>query len=610
MTLPRGLQLGSYRIVDFVGKGGMAEVYKAYQPSLDRYVAIKVLPEFFATDKTSLERFHEEARSNARLSHPNIVRIFDSSTVGEITFLAFEFVNGRPLDEMLGKAMELEDVIKVLRPIASALDHAHSLQILHRDIKPSNILIRSDGTPMLTDFGLARAINSSRRITASGTVVGTPEYMSPEQIGGEALSPQSDLYALAVVAYEMLTGRIPFQGETPVAVLFAHLSNAVPEAAELSGELAAHLEGVLKRGMAKVPTDRYESATAFVAALEPAVWVRSVRPQTSQTDQTAVPVNRRRQQVLVVDDSVANRELIEASLEGVDCEIQMAGDGQTALGMIGEGEPDLVLLDVQMPGTDGHDVCRQIKSTPDGRLIPVVMITGLDGVNDRIQALESGADDFLSKPVDRLELLARVRSLLRLKALYDTLDNAQRVIYALASAVEARDPYTERHTQRVAEMARKIGSQIGLAEAELEDLFRGALIHDIGKIGVPDAILLKPGPLTDQEIAQMRLHPVIGAQIVSPLHSGTALLSVVRNHHEHVDGSGYPDGLTGESISLAARIVAVCDAHDALVSDRPYRSKRSSADAAAVLQQGAGSQWDAEIVKSAVSLSLAPSSSA
>jgi putative two-component system response regulator len=263
-----------------------------------------------------------------------------------------------------------------------------------------------------------------------------------------------------------------------------------------------------------------------------------------------------------------------------------------------------------MPGTDGHDVCRQIKSTPDGRLIPVVMITGLDGVNDRIQALESGADDFLSKPVDRLELLARVRSLLRLKALYDTLDNAQRVIYALASAVEARDPYTERHTQRVAEMARKIGSQIGLAEAELEDLFRGALIHDIGKIGVPDAILLKPGPLTDQEIAQMRLHPVIGAQIVSPLHSGTALLSVVRNHHEHVDGSGYPDGLTGESISLAARIVAVCDAHDALVSDRPYRSKRSSADAAAVLQQGAGSQWDAEIVKSAVSLSLAPSSSA
>ncbi len=598
MRLENGLQLGSYRIVDFIGRGGMAEVYKAYQPALERYVAIKVLPGWFAEEPGSLERFYQEARSIARLNHPNIVRIFDSMTVGDITFLALEFVDGRGLEEFLGQALDLEAVLGYLRPIAGAIDHAHSQQVLHRDIKPSNILIRHDGTPMLTDFGLAQPTNAANRLTVDGAVAGTPAYMSPEQARGEAAGPKSDLYALAVVAYEMLTGRTPFYAESAIAMLFGHLNSSVPATPELSGELAAHLESVLRRGMAKAPEDRYDSARAFVKALEPAVWAR----HASSADLPGVSISRRRQQVLVVDDSVANRELIEASLAGVDCEIRMAGDGRTALEMVAEREPDLVLLDVEMPGADGHDVCRQIKSTPDGRLIPVVMVTALQGVDDRIRALESGADDFLSKPVDRSELLARVRSMLRLKAVYDTLDNAQRVIYALAAAVDARDPYTERHAERVAAMAKRIGSQIGLSDAELDDLFRGALIHDIGKIGIPDAILLKPGPLTDEEAAQMQLHTVIGAQIVSPLHSSTPLLSVVRNHHEHVDGTGYPDGLAGESISMAARIVAVCDAYDALVSARPYRPRRSAVEAASVLQGGAGTQWDAEIVTSALSL--------
>jgi len=583
----------------------MAEVYKGYQPSLDRDVAIKVLPEFFADEPRTLQRFHQEARAIARLNHPNIVRIFDSMTVGKITFIALEFIDGRPLDELLGQPMELEAALGFLRPIAGAVDHAHSQQVLHRDIKPSNILIRADGTPMLTDFGLAQPTHAATRITADGTVAGTPAYMSPEQVRGEAIGPQSDLYAFAVLAYEMLTGRTPFHGDTPVSMLFAHLHRSVPEMPELSGELAAHLESVLKRGMAKAPQDRYESATAFVKALEPAVWVRPAGRQPPGVDPLAVSFSRKRQQVLVVDDILANRELIEASLEGVHCDIRMAGDARTALDMVREREPDLVLLDVEMPGEDGHYVCRQIKAMPDGRLIPVVMVTGLRGVDDRVRALESGADDFLSKPVDRTELLARVRSLLRLKSLYDTLDNSQRVIYALAAAVEARDPYTERHAERVADMARKIGLELRLSERELEDLFRAALIHDIGKIGVPDSILLKPGPLTDDERAQIELHPVIGAQIVSPLHSGTPLLSVVRNHHEHFDGTGYPDGLAGESIPLAARIVAVCDAHDALISARPYRAKRSEAEAAAVLQAGAGTQWDAEIVKVALALPTA-----
>jgi len=228
--------------------------------------------------------------------------------------------------------------------------------------------------------------------------------------------------------------------------------------------------------------------------------------------------------------------------------------------------------------------------------LPVVMITSLDRTEDRVRALESGADDFMTKPVQRVELVARVRSALRLKAVYNTLDSAEHVIFALAAAVEAKDPYTGKHTQRVAESARQLGMRMGLPEPALEALYRGGIIHDIGKIGVPDAVLLKPGPLDPEESAQMRAHTVIGEGIVSPLRSGFNLLPIIRHHHEHFDGNGYPDGLRGAAIPRLARIVAVCDAYDALVNDRPYRERRTVAEAIATLKEGAGKQWDPEVV--------------
>src|SRR5204863_198722 len=200
---------------------------------------------------------------------------------------------------------------------------------------------------------------------------------------------------------------------------------------------------------------------------------------------------------------------------------------------------------------------------------------------DRVRALESGADDYMTKPVDRMELVARVGSALRLKAVYDSLDSAEHVIFALAAAVEAKDPYTEAHTQRVAESARRIGSSLGLPSSDLEALYRGGLIHDIGKIGVPDAILLKPGPLDSDEMTKMQRHPIIGANIVAPLRSGATLLPIIRNHHEHFDGTGYPDRLSGAGIPRLARIVSVSDAFDALVNDRPYRQRKSVDEALA-----------------------------
>jgi putative two-component system response regulator len=241
-------------------------------------------------------------------------------------------------------------------------------------------------------------------------------------------------------------------------------------------------------------------------------------------------------------------------------------------------------------------VCRRIKSSPASRLVPVVMITSLDQTTDRIRALEAGADDYMTKPVDRVELVARVRSALRLKSVYDSLDSAEHVIFALAAAVEAKDPFTEAHTQRVAESARRLGAGLGLPAADLDALYRGGLIHDIGKIGVPDAILLKPGPLDSEELTTMHLHPIIGENIVGPLRSGAALLPIIRHHHERYDGTGYPDRLAGASIPRLARIVAVCDAFDALINDRPYRARKAPDEALAILRAGARHQWDPEVV--------------
>jgi putative two-component system response regulator len=534
----------------------------------------------------------------ARLRHPNILNAFDFGQDRGIPYMVMELVEGGTLAERVGRPIELQEVVRFLRPIAGALDYAHANGVLHRDIKPSNILIRQDGTPVLADFGLAKLADSVRKLTATGIVFGTPEYMSPEQAVGEPLGPGTDQYALGVVAYEMLTGHVPFQGDTPGAVLVSHITRAVPSTRELPAELSGHVDQVIRRSMAKAPADRFPNISEFVAALAPAAWPSSLADEGMGLAATQPRANEiaRVPVVLVVDDGAANRELIEACLAGIDCEIRTADNGRTALTMIETEPPDLVLLDVQMPGMDGYEVCSRIRARPRGALLPVVMITALDRAQDRVMALEAGADDFMSKPVERIELVARVRAALRLKALYDTLDSAEHVIFSLAAAVEAKDSLTERHTQRVGELARRLGETLKLPEPDLDALYRGGIVHDIGKIGIPDSILLKPGSLDGEEQLGMRAHPIIGENIIKPLRSATSLLPIVRHHHERFDGTGYPDGLRGVQIPRLARIVSVCDAYDAMINDRPYRPRRSPQEAMTILYQGAGSQWDPDVV--------------
>jgi cyclic di-GMP phosphodiesterase len=599
VSLEAGAVIGAYRIVEQIGRGGMATVYKAHHAGLDRHVAIKVLPDFFAEDDEYRERFQQEARSIARLKHPNILNVYDFGQERGITYLVLELVGGGTLSDRLGGQMDLQEVVAFLRPLAGALDHAHSQGVLHRDIKPSNILLHRDGTPVLADFGLAKMAAPVRKLTASGIVLGTPEYMSPEQAAGGPIGPASDIYALGIVAYEMVTGRVPFQADTPVAVLLSHLNKAMPPTIELPAELSGHVEMALRQALAKSPVERFASAGQFVAALTPAAWptrARSITPRPKLDTARPRTTAKFLPTVLVVDDGAANRELIEACLADVECEVRLASDGQHALRIIASAPPDLVLLDVQMPGMDGYEVCQQIKADPDLRLVPVVMITALNHTDDRVRALESGADDFMSKPVERVELVARVRSALRLKSVIDRLDSAEQVIFSLASAVEAKDAHTERHTRRVAEAARHIGERLGLSTSDLDTLYFGGMVHDLGKLGVDDAILRKPGPLDDDELLKMRAHPLIGAGIVKPLRSGSDLLPIIRHHHEWFDGRGYPDGLSGTDIPLLARIVAICDAYDAMVNDRPYRPRRSPDEAIKILAGGSGRQWDPLLV--------------
>ena len=600
-----GTKIGHYKLLQLIGEGGFGSVYMAEQlHPVRRKVALKIIKLGMDTRQV-IARFEAERQALAMMDHPNIAKVLDAgATETGRPYFVMELVKGVPITQYCDtNNVSTRERLDLFVAVCRAVQHAHQKGIIHRDIKPSNILVTmADGIPIpkVIDFGIAKAtqnpLTDKTLFTEYRALVGTPEYMSPEQAADELVGPASDVYSLAVVAYEMLTGRVPFLGDTPAAVLLSHVTKAMPATRELRGELSAHVEDVLRRGLAKRPEERYPSTAAFVAALKPAAW-----PSRHLDEPSALPTRRlalpdRRPVVLVVDDGAANRELIEACLAGVECHVRTAEDGPAALKSVQASPPDLVLLDVQMPGMDGYEVCRRIKGISATRLVPVVMITSLDQTNDRVRALEAGADDYMTKPVDRVELVARVRSALRLKGVYDSLDSAEHVIFALAAAVEAKDPYTEAHTQRVADAARAIGSRMNLPMSDLDALYRGGLIHDIGKIGIPDAILLKPGPLDPRELAIMQQHPMIGENIVAPLRSGASLLPIIRHHHERFDGTGYPDRLSGAGIPRLARVVAVCDAFDALVNDRPYRARKTLYEAVATLRTGAGTQWDPEVV--------------
>ncbi len=295
--------------------------------------------------------------------------------------------------------------------------------------------------------------------------------------------------------------------------------------------------------------------------------------------------------ILIVEDDPQAVGILEPILVARGFSVAVARDGQEGLEKVKLVSPDILLLDITMPRMDGIELCRRIKSDDSVRLTPVVMLTALSDLEKKLEALEAGADDFLNKPYSTVELITRIKSLLKVKYLNEQLDTAEAVLFSMARAIEAKDSYTQGHVERVSRLAVRLGEHLGLTPEELDALRKGGILHDIGKIGVPDRILNKAGPLNTEERKIIRMHPEQGAKICEKLKSIRGAIPVIRHHHERLDGSGYPDQLSGEEIPLLARIMTIVDIYDALTTTRSYRKRLPPEVALEIMWDEAKKGW-------------------
>lgn len=300
--------------------------------------------------------------------------------------------------------------------------------------------------------------------------------------------------------------------------------------------------------------------------------------------------------VLVVDDERVNREFLSDVLSDLGHEVLTAESGAGCLEICRRGGIGVVLLDVMMPGMDGYQACRALKADPVTGVVPVILVTALGDRAARIEGMEAGADDFLTKPIDRDELVPRVRTAMRTHRLIGEAQTVYSLAASLSSALEARDVYTRQHASRVASYALACAEQLGVALPARRELYIGGLLHDIGKVGIPDSILRKPGPLTRAEFDTIKTHPEIGGRICDATRGLEVVGQIVRCHHERWDGMGYPLGLAGEAIPFLARIASVADAFDAMTSDRPYHGAIPTGAAFEEVGRCRGTQFDPTVV--------------
>ena len=295
--------------------------------------------------------------------------------------------------------------------------------------------------------------------------------------------------------------------------------------------------------------------------------------------------------ILIVDDLDLNRHLLKAILKTESYRILEAKRPSVALKLLEHEKVDLVVMDMVMPGMSGPDFCRALKAERRTQLIPILVLTGVQGADSEIAGIESGADEFLVKPLQPAVVRTRVRGMLRSKALIDSLDEAETILFALAKSVEARDNYTGMHCERLAAYSVRLGQAVGVSKADQLALYRGGYLHDIRKIEIPDAILFKNGLLSPDEWQVMRMHTLRGEEICKPMQTLAPVLPIIRSHHERWDGSGYPDALKGRDIPLLARVLQFADIYDALTSSRPYKKAKTTGEALRIMQEETDRGW-------------------
>jgi CheY-like chemotaxis protein/predicted Ser/Thr protein kinase len=396
-----GEELAGFKIEAVAGRGGMGVVFRAEHLHLGRHVALKVLTADLAGNRSFRARFVREARTAARLDHPNIVPVFDAGEVEGLLYIAMKYIDGTDLGAVLDAEERLspQRTVDLLADIADALDVAHAAGLVHRDVKPGNVLV-DNVRSWLTDFGLTKRIASRTALTAVGRTVGTAAYLAPEQIRGQDVDARTDVYAFACVLYECLTGTVPFERDTDMAVLWAHLEQEPQAASERVPELPAQLDVVLATGLAKRKDDRYTSCGEMMAAVAEAAG--AARPTAAVRG--SVPVAN----ILVASADRAARALVEATLAEGRVSVAGAGEAESGLDQARAHPPQLAFVDAELPG-GAIAFCQMLRGIDEAAATHIVMLVGRGAKVDRTAAAKAGVDDFLAKPFSSLQLMAKVR---------------------------------------------------------------------------------------------------------------------------------------------------------------------------------------------------------
>ena len=399
--LPQGTEVAGYRIDGVLGRGGMGVVYRAEHVHLGRRVALKLLAPGLAVDRSFRERFVRESRLAASLDHPNVVTVFDAGEADNLLYIAMQYVDGTDLGARLREEDRVTpaEAVTVAEQVGSALDAAHAAGLVHRDVKPANILLQ-DGHWFLTDFGLTKRLASSTGLTIQSDIVGTPDYLAPEQIEGATVGGRVDQYALGCVLYHCLAGTVPFERDSDIAILQAHLHENPPEIHRARPELPPGVDDVLHRAMAKDPGERYRSCADLAIDLASALGVTSDLPAVPRASVGSV--------IVAVADP-GTRAVIKAAIGRGSIEIVYADNTRDLLALAVGSRPALILLDIALPGEPAVDVCRLLRTAEGVDQAPVIAVAERGRDEQWRAALAAGADDVLLRPFSAFQLLAKVR---------------------------------------------------------------------------------------------------------------------------------------------------------------------------------------------------------